>query len=72
MLRQWLRELRAWWPLFRVAVLHDSARSGTASGTRPSRQRLIRDIAQVGGWAVGGKLAVNRGWLVRGRVASLR
>lgn len=48
-LRQWLRELRAWWPLFRVALLHDSARSGAAGGGRPSRARLIRDIAQVGG-----------------------
>ena len=27
-LRQWLRELRAWYPQFRVAVLHDSQRSG--------------------------------------------
>jgi hypothetical protein len=47
-LRQWLRELRAWWPLFRVALLHDSARSGASGAARPSRQRLIRDIAEVG------------------------
>ncbi|PRW57121.1 CHROMATIN REMODELING 8 [Chlorella sorokiniana] len=45
-LRQWLRELRAWWPLFRVALLHDSARSGSAAGARPSRFRLIQEIAR--------------------------
>jgi SNF2 family DNA or RNA helicase len=46
-LRQWLRELRAWWPLFRVALLHDSARGGSGGMARPSRQRIIRDIGQV-------------------------
>lgn len=35
-LRQWLRELRVWYPPFRVVVLHDSARN--ASGIRPSRK----------------------------------
>ncbi|KAL4452053.1 hypothetical protein ABPG75_007715 [Micractinium tetrahymenae] len=45
-LRQWLREIRAWWPLFRVALLHDSARSGAGAAGRPSRQRLIREIAE--------------------------
>lgn len=57
-LRQWLRELRSWWPLFRVALLHDSARSGAAGGGRPSRARIIRDIAQVG-WGCRG-LRVGR------------
>lgn len=33
---QWLRELRAWYPPFRVVILHDSARS--AFGARPSRR----------------------------------
>ena len=51
-LRQWLRELRAWWPLARVALLHDSARSGAAGGARPTRQRLIRDIGRVRGLGV--------------------
>lgn len=41
-LRQWLRELRAWYPPFRVVILHDSARS--AFGARPSRQDLIREL----------------------------
>lgn len=27
-LNQWLRELRRWYPTFRVVVLHESARSG--------------------------------------------
>lgn len=98
-LRQWLRELRAWYPLFRqaharerslgcawlrmsaallpalwpslwcvmeqakpvvnqagpaglagcrVAILHESVRSGATSGARPSKRQLIQDIAQVG------------------------
>lgn len=34
-LRQWLRELRLWFPPFRVVVLHESQRAGT--GPRPSR-----------------------------------
>ena len=33
---QWLRELRAWYPPFRVVILHDSARSQLAA--RPSRK----------------------------------
>ena len=36
-LRQWLRELRAWYPPFRVVVLHDSARSGSMDGSRRSK-----------------------------------
>jgi SNF2 family DNA or RNA helicase len=35
-LRQWLRELRLWYPPFRVVVLHESQRAGNAP--RPSRQ----------------------------------
>ena len=35
-LRQWLRELRLWYPEFRVAVLHDSQKSGILS--RPSKE----------------------------------
>ena len=35
-LRQWLRELRCWYPPFRVAVLHDSQRTGHLP--RPSRE----------------------------------
>lgn len=33
---QWLRELRAWYPPFRVVILHDSAHSQL--GARPSRK----------------------------------
>ncbi len=36
-LRQWLRELRAWYPPFRVVILHDSARSGYINGSRASK-----------------------------------
>ncbi|CAL5223760.1 g6324 [Coccomyxa viridis] len=43
-LRQWLRELRLWWPPFRVVVLHESQRAGLAP--RPSRKELIRLISQ--------------------------
>ena len=35
-LRQWLRELRAWYPPFRVAILHDSQKSGALS--RPPKE----------------------------------
>lgn len=35
-LRQWLRELRLWYPPFRVAVLHDSQKSGMLA--RPSKE----------------------------------
>lgn len=35
-MRQWLRELRAWYPPFRVAILHDSQKS--AYFTRPSKE----------------------------------
>ena len=35
-LRQWLRELRCWYPPIRVAVLHDSQRTGHLP--RPSRE----------------------------------
>ena len=54
-LRQWLRELRAWYPLFRVAILHESVRSGATSGARPAKRQLIQDIGQVSGrWGVAG------------------
>ncbi|WPT17739.1 DNA excision repair protein CSB [Picochlorum sp. SENEW3] len=43
MLRQWLRELREWYPEFRVAILHDSARS-KGSGAL-SRSDIVRRIA---------------------------
>ncbi|KAK9827355.1 hypothetical protein WJX81_000181 [Elliptochloris bilobata] len=42
-LRQWLRELRCWYPPFRVAVLHDSQRTGHLP--RPSREEIVRMIA---------------------------
>ena len=35
-LKQWLRELRVWYPHFRVAILHDSASGNLPS--RPSRR----------------------------------
>ncbi|KAK9837571.1 hypothetical protein WJX74_000576 [Apatococcus lobatus] len=41
-LRQWLRELRTWYPLFRVAILHDSATGNLPS--RPSRSELVQRI----------------------------
>ena len=39
LLRQWLREIRAWYPFFRVAILHDalSGLGGGAAGTRGAR-----------------------------------
>jgi hypothetical protein len=33
-LRQWLRELRSWYPPFRVAILHESAGRGGGAGAR--------------------------------------
>ena len=42
MLKQWLRELREWYPLFRVAILHESARAGNGSY---SRSDVIKRIA---------------------------
>jgi hypothetical protein len=33
-LRQWLRELRVWYPPFRVFMLHDSARSPAGARCR--------------------------------------
>ncbi len=35
-MRQWLRELRQWQPVFRVAVLHESQKSGMLG--RPPRE----------------------------------
>ena len=35
-MRQWLRELRAWYPPFRVVILHDSAKH--ANELRPDRR----------------------------------
>ena len=40
-LRQWLRELRLWYPPFRVVVLHESQRSGAAQ--RPARRCASQD-----------------------------
>lgn len=42
-LRQWLRELRLWYPPFRVVVLHESQRSGYAQ--RPVR-RWVSGVAK--------------------------
>ncbi len=39
-MHQWVKEFHKWWPLFRVAVLHDS---GSHQGTR---KELIRSIAK--------------------------
>lgn len=38
-LRQWMRELRSWYPPFRVVMFHESAK--TLVGLRPSRQALV-------------------------------
>lgn len=35
-LLQWLREIRLWYPLLQVVIMHDSARS--ALGKRPSHR----------------------------------
>ncbi|KAK9811155.1 hypothetical protein WJX73_007203 [Symbiochloris irregularis] len=43
-MRQWLRELRAWYPLFRVVVLHESARAGHQA--RPDFKTLVRLISR--------------------------
>ncbi|EFJ53228.1 hypothetical protein VOLCADRAFT_120230 [Volvox carteri f. nagariensis] len=42
-LRQWMRELRSWWPPFRVVLLHESGRSPPAAATavRPDRPALL-------------------------------
>ena len=42
MLRQWLREIREWYPPFRVAILHESARSKNSSY---SRSQVVARIA---------------------------
>ena len=42
MLRQWLREIREWYPSFRVAILHESARSKNSSF---SRSQVVARIA---------------------------
>ncbi len=42
MLRQWLREIREWYPSFRVAILHESARSKNSSY---SRSQVVARIA---------------------------
>lgn len=42
MLRQWLRELREWYPPFRVAILHESARSKNNSY---SRSQVVARVA---------------------------
>ena len=47
-MRQWLRELRAWYPPFRVVIMHDSAKN--ASQLRPQKRygckMIIHAIAQ--------------------------
>jgi DNA excision repair protein ERCC-6 len=42
-MHQWVKEFHAWWPIFRVAVLHDS---GSHTGSRPG---LIASIVQSSG-----------------------
>ena len=45
-LNQWLREIRAWYPPFRVAILHESAfTGGRGAGAGESRAALVRRIA---------------------------
>lgn len=45
-LRQWLRELRTWYPPFRVAILHGSAHHGNEGGSgRPSLRSIILQTA---------------------------
>ena len=39
-LRQWLREIRAWYPLFRVAILHPSV----GGNTRKTTGEVVNDI----------------------------
>eukprot|EP00803_Ostreobium_quekettii_P007583 evm.model.scf_983.2 EVM.evm.TU.scf_983.2 scf_983:13173-28199(-) len=41
-LKQWLRELRVWWPRFRVVILHNSA--ARVSDPKQPRENLIRKI----------------------------
>ncbi|GIM09327.1 hypothetical protein Vretimale_13236, partial [Volvox reticuliferus] len=44
-IRQWLRELRVWWPPFRVVVMHECGRSPPhAGGPRPDKPALL-DVA---------------------------
>lgn len=43
-LNQWLREIRSWYPPFRVAILHESA-AGRGGSRRESRAALVRRIA---------------------------
>jgi DNA excision repair protein ERCC-6 len=43
-LNQWLREIRSWYPPFRVAILHESA-AGRGGSTSESRSALVRRIA---------------------------
>lgn len=42
-LNQWLREIRSWYPPFRVAILHESAAG--RGGSSESRAALVRRIA---------------------------
>lgn len=43
MLKQWLREIRSWYPSFRVAILHESARTNSLS--KVSRSEIVRRIS---------------------------
>ena len=51
MLRQWERELKIWYPLFKPAILHESGvsggagRGGAGSSSRRARERMIVDVA---------------------------
>lgn len=43
-LRQWLRELRLWYPPFRVVILHESGCSGALNGARASKRCAPCDL----------------------------
>jgi DNA excision repair protein ERCC-6 len=48
-LNQWLREIRSWYPPFRVAILHESAAGGRGGRHNESRAALVRRIASSDG-----------------------
>lgn len=45
-LRQWLREVRCWYPPLRVVVFHDSARA--PFGPKPSKEALLQRVLGTG------------------------
>jgi len=45
LLRQWLREIRAWYPFFRVAILHDALSGlGGGGGGDQGREELVESV----------------------------